>query len=90
MTETVTWVALSELKTVRITCNIGQCGASVEVRLDQMKQGTGRLRCPVCGQEFVQLYGNEDPFADLAKAASMLLTMQKNFHVEFPVRPEIG
>jgi hypothetical protein len=44
---------LSELKTIRVICKNGVCGAIVEVPVDQAIKTFRNDQCPVCHKSFV-------------------------------------
>ena len=84
MSERLFKFLLSELKTIRVHCQVPGCGVVIEVPVDQLDQKFGTMRCPVCQQ---QLYApterGENPFVSLASAMRLFRSDATRAQIEF-------
>jgi hypothetical protein len=84
MTETITRVQLTELKTVRIVCRKEGCKGVVELPLEDMAT-SGVDRCPVCHTVYSEYFPpGRQLFAQFAELVGTLNKI-RSMSLEFPI-----
>jgi len=78
-------VDLSELKIVRLVCDMANCGGVAEMPTDRLQGLTGQVLCPSCSQPFiVKAIGSIDGLKALGMSLQNLIG-DSGFSVEFVV-----
>jgi hypothetical protein len=78
---------LSEMQAVRVVCERGDCGGTIELPADHLHRVAG-ARCPVCGHEYFLGPHHPDPFAKLKAALDEVGQLSEFVTIEFVVPDE--
>jgi len=80
MSERLFKINLDELETIRLVCQVNQCGGVAELSLGQLAAKTSPT-CPACGGSFIN--DHRLPHQALAKAIEQIRGQNASVRVEF-------
>lgn len=80
MSETLFRFLLSQLESVRIRC--GQCRGVAEVPIDKLSSAPSNIRCPGCGNVFVQHPGLQHGLTELLNRLGSAIELFEKAGVE--------